>query len=47
MAQMRKLRIPVSHVDEGENAVECGHEDVCHRQVQEEVVCHTPHAPVG
>ena len=34
---------PVSHVDEGEDAVEGGHEDVSDRKVQQEVVCYTPH----
>ena len=47
MIKKRKPHRPVSHVDEGEDAVECCHEDVCHRQVHEEVVCHTPHALVG
>ena len=37
---------PVSHVDEGEDAVEGRHEDVRHRQVQQEVVGHAPHAAV-
>ena len=39
--------VPVPHVDEGEDAVESGHEDVSQAQVYEEVVCHAPHAPVS
>ena len=39
--------LPVPHVDKREDAVEGGHEDVCHGQVQQEVVGHAPHAAVG
>ena len=38
-----ELALPVPHVDEGEDAVEGGHEDVRHGQVQQEIVCHAPH----
>ena len=38
--------VPVPHVDEGEDAVKSGHEDVRHGQVQQEVVGHAPHAAV-
>ena len=38
---------PVSHVDEGEDAVEGGHEHVSQGEVEEEVVCNTPHSPVS
>ena len=38
---------PVPHVDEGEDAVKGGYEDVCHAQVQQKVVGHAPHATVG
>ena len=38
---------PISHVDEGEDGVEGGHHHVCDGQVQEEVVCHTPHSSVS
>ena len=39
--------VPISHVDEGEDAVEGRHEDVRHGQVQQEIVGHTPHAAVS
>ena len=39
--------LPVPHVDEGEDAVECDHQDVRHGQVQQEVVSDAPHPPVG
>ena len=39
--------LPVPHVDEGKDAVEGGHEDVRHGQVQQEVVGHAPHPPVS
>ena len=39
--------LPVPHVDEGEGAVEGGHEDVRHGQVKQEVVGHAPHAAVS
>ena len=41
-----ELVLPVPHVDEGEDAVEGGHEDVRHGQVQQEIVCHAPHTTV-
>ena len=41
------LILPVPHVDEGEGAVEGGHEDVRHGQVQQEVVGHAPHPAVS
>ena len=40
------IMLPVPHVDKGEDAVEGGHEDVRHGQVQQEVVGHAPHAAV-
>ena len=42
-----KCVLPVPHVDEGDDAVESCHEDVRHGQVDQEVVCHAPHAAVG
>ena len=39
--------LPVPHVDKGEDAVEGGHQDVCHGQVQQKVIGHAPHAPMG
>ena len=39
--------LPVSHVDEGEGGVESGHEDVGEGEVEQEVVGHTPHPPMG
>ena len=39
-----ELALPVPHVDEGEDAVEGGHEDVRHGQVQQVVIGHAPHA---
>ena len=38
---------PVSHKDKGEDAVEGGQEDIRHRQIYQEVVCHAPHAPMS
>ena len=37
---------PVPHVDEGGYAVEGGHHDVRHGEVQQEVVGHCPHGAV-
>ena len=41
------LYVPVTHVDEGEDAVEGGHKNVRRGKVHQEVVGHTPHPPVG
>ncbi len=41
------LCLPVPHEDERGEAVKAGHHQVRHRQVEQEVVGHTPHAPVG
>ena len=38
---------PVPHVDEGEGGVQGGHEDVGEGEVEQEVVRHTPHSPMG
>ena len=38
---------PVPHVDEGEGSVQGGHEDVGEGEVEQEVVCHTPHSPMS
>ena len=38
---------PVPHVDEGEGSVQGGHEDVGEGEVEQEVVCHTPHSSMG
>ena len=48
--RLRRVRLPVQpvlHVEEGEGAVEGGHEDVGHTEVEEEVVGHTPHSLVS
>ena len=38
--------LPVPHVDEGGYAIEGGHHDVRHGEVQQEVVGHCPHGAV-
>ena len=38
---------PVSHVDEGGDAVEGGHANISHGQVDQEVVSNTSHPPVS
>ena len=38
---------PISHVQEGEGAVEAGQQDVCQAEVEDEVVGDTPHSPVS
>ena len=39
--------IPVSHEDEGGDAIEDGHHEIRQGQVHQEVVCHTPHCTVS
>ena len=38
---------PVSHVHEGEGAVQAGQQDVCQAEVEDKVVGDTPHSPVS
>jgi len=37
------MPLPVPHEDEGEDAVEGGHHDVCHGEVEEVVIGGAPH----
>ena len=43
---VKKLE-PVPHVDEGEDGVEGGHHHVGEGEIQEEVICYTPHTAMG
>ena len=40
-------RLPVPHINEREDTVEGGHEDVGRGEVQQEVVCNAPHPLVS
>ena len=41
------LYAPVSHEDEARDAVEGRHAEVCHGQIDQEVVGHVPHTSVS
>ena len=43
----KQLLGPVPHVDKGEDGVEGGHHHVSEGEIQEEVICYTPHTPMG
>ena len=44
---VKKKQLPIPHVDEGEAGVEGGHHDVREGEIQQEVICYTPHTTMG
>ena len=47
VAKYKYKQVPISHVDEWEDGVEGGHHHVSEGEVQQEVICYTPHTAMG